>query len=284
MMILLVAALPSVAMAQSELETDLLARGEYVFKISGCGHCHTADGGAPLAGGRPLETPFGIFYTPNITPHPGAGIGNWSEQDLRRALQLGQSPGGETYYPSFPYTSYKGIKAEDARALHAYLMSLPESDQPNREHELDWFLFSRLAATAWKSLFFSAGEFQPDPARDDQWNRGAYIARVLGHCAECHTPRDSFGALRIDRSYAGNADGPDGELVPNITSHDTGIGDWDNDELQEFLKWGERPDGEYTAGTMEPVIEGIRHLTESDRSALIAYLRSITPIDNRVRK
>ena len=107
---------------------------------------------------------------------------------------------------------------------------------------------------------------------------------ALGHCAECHTPRNLFGALRTDRAYAGNAEGPDGELVPNITSHDSGIGDWGRDELQEFLKFGERPDGEYTAGSMEPVIEGIRHLTPQDQDALIIYLRALPPIDNRVRK
>ncbi len=164
------------------------------------------------------------------------------------------------------------------------MASLPASDQPNREHELAWFLGSRIAATLWKWLFFDAGEFQQRPAQDAQWNRGAYLVEAMGHCAECHTPRNLFGALQTDRAYAGNAEGPEGELVPNITAHDTGVGDWSRDELQEFLKFGERPDGEYTAGSMEPVIEGIRHLTAPDRDALIDYLRSLPPIDNRVRK
>ena len=281
---LLVAVAPPIAQAQSGADSSLLARGEYIFKISGCRHCHTAEGGTPLAGGHALETPFGIFYTPNIPPHPTAGIGGWSAQDLRRALHLGVSPAGDDYYPSFPFTSYTGMLAEDVDALHAYLMSLPASDQPNREHELDWFLISRLAATAWKLLFFSPGEFQLDPAKGSQWNRGAYIAEALGHCAECHTPRDVLGTLQTDRPYAGNAEGPDGELVPNITSHDTGIGDWSRDALSEFLKYGELPNGEYTSGSMEPVIEGIRHLTEQDREALIDFLRSLPPIDNRVSK
>lgn len=281
---ILLALLPNAAAAQSAIDDDLLARGKYVLQISGCIHCHTAEDGAQLAGGRALETPFGIFYSPNISSHQTAGIGAWSTEDLRRALHQGISPGGDNYYPSFPYTSYTRLSAEDIEALHAYILSLPASDQVNREHDLAWFLISRIAATIWKWLFFKAGEFQSVPAKGAQWNRGAYIAESMGHCQECHTPRNLFGALQADQAFAGNAEGPEGERVPNITPHGTGIGDWDRDELEEFLQFGERPDGEYTAGTMEAVIEGIRHLSQPDRDALIAYLRALPPIDNRVRK
>ncbi len=272
------------ASAQSQDGNEMLARGEYVLKISGCVHCHTAEDGAPLAGGRALETPFGTFYSPNISSHETFGIGAWSADDLRRALHHGEAPDGSAYYPAFPYTAYTRLDPEDIRALHAYLLSLPASAQPNREHDLSWFLFSSVAATLWQWLFFDAGEFTPDPAQAAPWNRGAYIAEAMAHCQECHTPRNAFGALRTDRAYAGNAEGPEGDLVPNITSHDSGIGDWDRDALEEFLKFGERPDGEYTSGTMEPVIEGIRHLTPADRDALIRYLRALPPIENRVRK
>lgn len=271
------------SLAQSQADDSLLARGEYLLKISGCIHCHTAEDGEPLAGGRALETPFGTFYTPNITAHESAGIGAWSAQDFQRALQQGVSPDGSDYYPAFPYTSYTGILADDARAMHAYILSLPASEQPNREHELAWYLVSRVAAMAWKWLFFNSAEFQQRPGQSKQSNRGAYIAETLGHCGECHTPRNLFGAVQTDMAYAGNAQGPEDELVPNITPHeDTGIGDWDRDSLQEFLKFGERPDGEYTVGSMEAVIEGIRHLTQEDRDALIDYLRNLQPIENRV--
>lgn len=280
----LLALLPNAAAAQSASADELLARGKYVLQISGCIHCHTAEDGAPLAGGRPLETPFGTFYSPNISSHKTAGIGDWSVEDLRRALHQGVSPGGDDYYPAFPYTAYTRLGADDIQALHAYLLSLPASAQPNRDHDLAWFLVSRIAASVWKWLFFDAGEFQPIPEKGAQWNRGAYIAGAMGHCEECHTPRNLFGALQTDRAYAGNADGPEGELVPNITSHDSGIGDWSRQGLEEFLKFGELPDGDYTAGTMEAVIEGISNLTQSDRDALITYLRALPPIDNQVRK
>ena len=279
----LMATSPSCVIAQTRPDDALLERGEYVLKISGCSHCHTAENGEHLAGGRALVTPFGTFYSPNITSHKTAGIGDWSANDFRRALHQGVSPDGSDYYPAFPYTSYTRILADDLRALHAYILSLPASVQPNRAHELAWFLRWRVAALAWKWLFFSAAEFQQHPTQSAQWNRGAYLAEAMGHCGECHTPRNRFGALRVDLAYAGNAHGPEDELVPNITSDKrTGIGDWSRADLQEFLKFGELPDGEYAAGAMDPVIEGIRHLTPDDREALINFLRTLPPIENRI--
>jgi len=278
---LLIAALPLCVSAQTD--DPLLARGEYLLHISGCSHCHTAEDGEHLAGGRALETPFGIFYTPNITSHEGAGIGAWSANEFARALYQGVAPDGSDYYPSFPYTSYTRLSAQDVRALHAYILSLPASEQPNRDHELAWFLEWRLAAWAWKWLFFNAGEFQASPEHSTQWNRGAYIVEAMGHCGECHTPRNLFGASNPNMAYAGNAEGPEDELVPNITPHEgTGIGDWGRDDLELFLKFGEYPDGEYVAGSMDPVIEGLQHLTPDDRDALIDYLRALSPIENRV--
>ena len=278
-----IALIPYRAGAQTPTDNPLLARGEYVFKISGCSHCHTAENGVALAGGRPLVTPFGIFYSPNISSHKTAGIGAWSVDDLQRALRHGLSPDGNDYYPAFPYTSYTRMHGDDLHALHAYLLSLPASEQTNRPHELAWFLQWRFAAQLWKWLFFDAGEFQHRPEQNVQWNRGAYIAEALGHCGECHTSRNLFGALRADLAYAGTRQGPEDELVPNITPHEgTGIGDWGRTELQEFLQFGELPDGEYAAGSMDPVIEGLRHLTAEDRDALTDYLRALPAIENRI--
>jgi len=279
----LIAASSWCASAQTQADKTLLARGEYILKISGCSHCHTAENGVQLAGGRALVTPFGTFYTPNITSHKSAGIGAWSADDFQSALHHGVSPNGNDYYPAFPYTSYTRMLEADVRALQAYILSLPASEQPNRAHELAWYLRWRFAAKVWKWLFFSANEFEQRPAQSAQWNRGAYLAEALGHCGECHTPRNAFGALQIDMTYAGNTEGPEDELVPNITPHEnTGIGDWSRDDLQEFLKFGELPDGEYTAGSMDQVIEELRHLTPEDREALIDYLLALPPIENRI--
>jgi len=279
----IIAASPLSVTAQTQTDDALLARGEYVLRISGCSHCHTAENGEHLAGGRALETPFGTFYTPNITSHKSAGIGAWNSDEFERALHQGVAPDDSDYYPAFPYTSYTRLSAGDVRALRAYILSLPASGQANRDHELAWFLRWRLAAWAWKWLFFNAGEFQPSPEQSAQWNRGAYIAEAMGHCVECHTPRNPFGALIADMAYAGNAEGPDDELVPNITPHEgTGLGDWSRDDLELFLKFGEYPDGEYAAGSMDPVVEGLQNLTADDRDALIDYLRALPPIENRI--
>jgi mono/diheme cytochrome c family protein len=276
-------ATPLCVFAQAQADDTILARGEYVLRISGCIHCHTAEGGEQLAGGRALETPFGTFYTPNITSHKTAGIGAWSVDQFQRALHQGVAPDSSDYYPAFPYTSYTRMSVTDMRVLHTFLLSLPASELPNRTHQLAWFLRWRFAARIWKWLFFNAGEFQLRPAQSAQWNRGAYIAEAMGHCGECHTARNLFGALRADLAYAGNAQGPEDELVPNITPHKaTGIGDWSRADLQNFLRFGELPDGEYAAGSMDTVIEGLRHLTPEDRDALTDYLRSLPPIDNHI--
>ena len=273
---------PFCVIAQSANDT-LLTRGEYVMKISGCSHCHTEEGGEPLSGGRSLETPFGAFYTPNITAHKTAGIGAWTNDEFLRALHEGIAPDGRDYYPAFPYTSYTRMSAEDANALYAYIQSQPASDLVNRDHELAWYVSWRIAAWAWKWLFFIAGEFQQSDEKSAQWNRGAYIAEALGHCGECHTPRNIFGALRTDLVYAGNPQGPEDEKVPNITPDKaTGIGNWSHAELEEFLKFGELPDGEYAAGSMDPVILGLQGLTAKDLDALIIYLRELSPIENRI--
>ncbi len=276
---------PILAHAQAPEVDPLVAHGEYVFRISGCGHCHSADDGEPLAGGRALETPFGTFYTPNITAHQSAGIGAWSNDDFRQALRHGISPDGNDYYPAFPFTSYTQLRVDDIDAMFTYIRSRPVSDRPNQDHDLAWFLRWRIAARAWKWLFFTATDFQQQAGHSDQWNRGAYIAEAMGHCQECHSPRNLFGALDSAMAYAGTPDGPDDELVPNITPHKTtGIGDWSRGELNEFLKFGELPNGEYAVGSMEPVLEGTNYLTDQDRDALTEYLLALPPIDNRVRK
>jgi mono/diheme cytochrome c family protein len=281
--LLLVALCPLPAGAQDGQVSPLIERGAYLMQLSGCRHCHTAEDGEPFAGGRPLETPFGTFYTPNITADDSTGIGAWSETDFVRALRHGETPDGSHYYPAFPYTSYTRMTDEDARALFAYLRSQTASKRTNREHDLAWYLQWRLAAQAWKWLFFTPGEYQPDNARSPAWNRGAYIAEALAHCGECHTPRNWFGAANRELAYAGNPDGPDDELVPNITPDpETGTGDWSRDSLDLFLRFGELPNGEYTAGSMDYVITGIGKLTETDRAALIDYLRALPPIRNSV--
>ncbi len=259
---------------------DLLERGEYVFYVAGCISCHTRD--QLMAGGRPVTTPFGTFYPPNATPQKEYGIGDWSEEDFVRALREGVSPQGEHYYPAFPYPSYTRMTLQDMQALYAYLMTLPESSRTIQPHNLDWPFSIRPVLSYWKARRFIPGEFVPDPEKSARWNRGAYIADALGHCGECHTPRDYMGAARKDYYMAGTCAGPEGRRVPNITpDRETGIGNWTYGQLATFLGTGRRPDGIFTGSLMAEVLgTSSMRLTEEDLHSLVSYLQSLPPIRN----
>jgi mono/diheme cytochrome c family protein len=269
------------AAAAAPPDPELVERGEYLIHAGGCITCHTADeeGAEPLAGGRAIESPFGTFYSPNITPDEETGIGGWTDEEFLAAFWDGVSPEGEHYFPAFPFTSYTGILREDLLAMRAYLFSLEPVSKPNREHELSMLLSSRLAAAAWKQRYFEPGRFTPDPGQSEEWTRGASLVRPLGHCGECHTPRSRFGALEHDRELRGNPDGPEGESVPNITADpEDGIGDWSVSDIEYFLESGMLPDGDFAGGSMADVIdESTSRLTDADRHAIAVYLKSLTP-------
>jgi mono/diheme cytochrome c family protein len=252
--------------------------GRYVFFAAGCVACHTAD--LTLAGGRPLETPFGTFYPPNITPSREHGIGSWEGEDFERALRHGINPSGEHYYPAFPYPSYTRMNRADMQALYSYLMRQSPVARKNRSHELHWPFSSRPLVSYWKSDGFRPGAFVPDPARSAQWNRGAYLARALGHCSECHTHRGFLGIPASDRYLAGTCSGPEGRITPNITpDRQTGIGNWSCEQVVRFLETGRRPDGSFTGSKMAEVLgTSCMRLTGYDRQSLAIYLQSLPPV------
>ena len=259
--------------------SDIAARVRGIMDFGAC-HTRPEGEGPPLAGGRALETPFGTFHAPNITPHPLYGIGNWSAEDLAGALHEGVSPDGYRYAPVFPYTSYTRMRRDDVLDLHAYLMTLTPVARPNLAHEVPWYLEGDLAYRAWRLLEFRPGRFTPNPGRDAEWNRGAYLATALAHCGECHTPRGPTGAMDLSRPYAGNPEGVDGEATPNITSHEEdGVGSWDVDELVTYFELGMTPWADFAGGAMAEVIDnGLSHLTDADREALAVYVHGLPPI------
>jgi len=260
----------------------LVAKGEYLAHAAGCVTCHTADrdDARPLAGGRALKSPFGTFYSPNITPDVATGIGAWSDDDFVRALWEGLSPEGEHYFPAFPFPSYTGISRADALAIKAYLFSLEPAVNKSPEHDLPFYMSSRMAAGGWKLSYFDAGRFVPAPGASEQWNRGAYLVRHLGHCGECHTPRGRLGALLEDAELAGNPDFSEDESVPNITPHKAdGIGRWSASDIEYFLDIGMLPDGDFTGSEMGAVIEdSTSRMTREDRLAIATYLKSLPPL------
>lgn len=270
----------------AQADQTQIDRGAYIFAAADCVSCHTnvkeKEKGAPLAGGRPLPTPFGTFYSPNITSDPATGIGRWTDEDFMRALREGVSPDGDHYFPAFPYPSFTRMTDQDMRDLKAYIFSLPPAVQSNREHDVGFPFAWRFSVWLWKQLNFVAGAFTPDPAQTPEWNRGAYLAEALAHCGECHTPRGWLGGVDASAAYSGTADGPDGEKVPNITpDRDTGIGTWSQRDVVRVLKSGLLPDGDFVGSLMGEVVEnGTSKLTDADRQAIAAYLATLPPVSN----
>ncbi|MEZ5564721.1 MAG: cytochrome c [Gammaproteobacteria bacterium] len=259
--------------------SSLIERGQYLTYAGGCLTCHTADkpGAIPLAGGRALDTPFGTFYSPNLTPDPDTGLRNWTDEDFEHALRDGRTPDGSFYYPVFPYPSYTGLSDADVRAIAAYLRSLPPVRQVIPPHDLPWYLSFRPVMYGWNLLNFRPQRFEPDNTKTPGWNRGAYVVRHLGHCGECHTPRNLLGAVDQKRELSGNPDGPEGDKVPDITQNRiTGIGRWSTSEIELFLEIGILPDGDFVGSTMGAVIDdNTGHLTPTDRQAIATYLQSV---------
>lgn len=261
--------------------------GLYLARLAGCIGCHTdvEGGGVPLAGGRALKTPFGIFYSPNITPDIKTGIGSWTREDFIAALKHGIRPDGRNYFPAFPYTSYSYLRLRDMLAIKTYLYSQPAARQVNRPHDLKLFYSWRWAINLWKLLFFRVESWQDNPVKDFRWNRGAYLVRAVTHCGECHTPRNLLGAMDFSRFLAGTRGGPGGGLVANITPHKgTGIGRWDIEDITQLLKNGIKPNFDSIQGSMgEFIRDGLSFLNDEDLNAIITYLRSVPAINNNVQ-
>ncbi len=259
-----------------------IERGAYLTAAAGCVACHTdaKAKGAPFAGGAALETPFGTFHAPNITPHPEHGIGAWSDADFVRALRQGISPDGRHYFPVFPYTSYTHMTAADAVAIKAYLFSLAPVARANRAHDIRFPFGWRFAQTFWKLMFFEPGPARADSSKTPEWRRGAYLVRALVHCGECHTPRNALGGMDRDLWLAGAPKGTQGDATPNITpDKETGIGGWSEEEIADYLEIGMDPDGDFAGSTMAEIIDhATGKLTPADRAAIVTYLRSVPPI------
>lgn len=267
---------------KSFADEELIKKGEYIFQASGGCSCHTKkNGGAFLSGGRPIKTPFGVFFSTNITPDPESGIGNWSDEDFVDAMTLGISPEGNLYFPVFPYTSFQLIRREDLLALKAYIFSISPVSQKNIPHELILPIGRKISMMLWKNLVWRPKNFKSNPEKTKKWNRGAYLVQALAHCGECHTPRNVLGDFKSNSYLSGSKKGPDGELAPNITPDiKTGIGVWSRVDLSYFLQTGIKPDGNDSQGLMGEVIEqGYKFFNEEDLKAISEYLFSISPIE-----
>lgn len=256
--------LPDVDIADDE---NTIERGRYLVHASGCISCHEDDNGG-LSGGMAIESPFGTFYASNITPDRDTGIGSWQGSDFLLALKHGRTPDGGYYFPAFPYRSYAGASDDDVLAIAAYLMSLPPVSAQTPAHALSAWV-GRWQMAGW-NLLANMAEAETVPYDDPKIARGAYLSRNLGHCGECHTPRNALGISQQDQEFAGG-DMPDGH-VEAIDSE--ALARWSEDDLALFLFIGLKPDGDYVGGKMEPVIEhNTGQLTDEDRQAMAAFLK-----------
>jgi mono/diheme cytochrome c family protein len=250
-------------------------RGAYLARAGNCGGCHTARGGAPFAGGRAIDTPFGTVYSSNLTPDPDTGLGRWNPSHFRRALHNGRSRDGRLLYPAFPYPNYTAVTREDADAIYAYLRSLPPVRQPPRPHALRFPYGTQAALAVWRALFFRAGAHHDDPARPADWNRGAYLVRGLGHCDACHAERNALGATS-GRSQAELSGG----LIPMQRWYAPSLAESvhaDPAALVQLLKTGASPRRSVMGPMAEVVFRSTQYVADADLQAMAAYLRSLPP-------
>ncbi len=254
----------------AEQMKDLVARGQYLARAADCAACHTAPGGAPLAGGRAFPMPFGTLYATNITPDPETGIGRWSRAEFQRALRDGVAPRGHLY-PAMPYVSYRQLTAADTDAIYAWLMSRPPIRQANRDNSFP-FDYVRPTLAFWNLLNLPAAGFVPDASRPADWNRGKYLVDAPGHCGECHTPRDlTLGMIR--QRYL------QGTLIENVNAPDvTPAGllrmGFDAASLARYLPAGTGPQGVMNFSMYDVVHNSTRYLTADDAAAMATYLMS----------
>jgi len=256
-------------------------RGAYLVRAAACLPCHwdKKNGGQRFAGGREIKTPFGTFYSPNITPDGETGIGKWSDAQFVRALKHGVGRSGEQLYPAFPYTSYRFIKVEDALAIKAYLMTQNAVHHPDKLHALRFPYSWRSLVKIWKLQHdVEPQALADDPAHDASWNRGRYLVTAVGHCAECHSPRDAQGVMIASAWLHGNLQGPDGWKVPALAGPKAkDFADWPRDQIASYLETGAKPDFDVAQGPMVEVItEGTKYLTAQDRLAIADYLKSLS--------
>ncbi|HHQ6615141.1 cytochrome c [Serratia fonticola] len=261
---------------QVTASSEQIARGRYLTQAADCAACHTAAGGAPLAGGYPLDTPFGTIYGSNLTPSADQGIGRWTKDDFFLALTQGVAPGGRHLYPAMPYTSYKGISREDADAIYAYLMSRPAVDVAIPANDMPFPFNQRMALIGWNLLFRNS---DPLPASSQgssaEWQRGRYLSDVLGHCGECHTPRGMLGQMEVNKPMQGGDLGR--FIAPDITPQALAQRGWTPEDLSRFLSTGLAPQGSAFSEMHMVVDLSTRHLTPEDHRALVTYLMGDKP-------
>lgn len=258
--------------------TGEVDRGAMVFAAAGCASCHSAPGAEGpdklvLSGGQRFPSPFGTFLAPNISPDPAYGIGGWTLRDLANALRHGVSPEGRHYFPAFPYTAYTHMANRDIADLWTYLQTLPASSSQNRAHELSFPFNVRRGVGLWKKLYLREDWVMAGDTLGPDLTRGRYLVEALGHCAECHTPRDAFGGLDRTKWMAGAPDPSGKGKIPALTPDHMS---WSAEDIAYYLETGFTPDFDSAGGHMAKVVENTGKLAREDRLAIAGYIKALS--------
>jgi mono/diheme cytochrome c family protein len=258
---------------------DLIQRGKYLADIGDCGACHTLPGaGVMLAGGRPIETPFGTLLGPNITPDLETGIGAWTDDEFINSLTKGTGRNGAHLYPAMPYTYMTKITREDALAIRAYLNTIPAVHNPVQPNQLTFPFDVRAGLVAWDELNFRPGEFKPAAGKSAAWNRGAYVVEGLAHCGLCHTPKNAAGGDETSQRLKGDA--LEGWFAPDITNDKRrGIGSWSVEDIVTYLKTGHNRFSAASGPMAEAIMDSTSKFTDDDLKAIATYLKD-QPVEN----
>lgn len=258
-------------------DSGLIARGAYLARAGNCMVCHTDRGGAPYAGGRAIDTPFGLVYASNLTPDRQTGLGLWSADDFWRALRNGRSRDGRLLYPAFPYPNYTHIQREDADALFAFLQSQAAVNQPNRSHQLRWPFSTQTALALWRALYFTPGGYTVEAEQSPAWRRGAYLVQGLGHCSACHAERNALGASR-PLDLAGGLIPMQNWYAPSLTDPaEAGVMEWPLKDIVDLLATGTSSRGSAQGPMAEVVLHSTQYLSADDLNAMATFLKSLPP-------
>ena len=271
------------AQTQPGPDAQVIARGEYLARAGDCIACHTIPGGKLFGGGRPMATPFGTLYTPNISSDRQTGIGTWSADEFYRMMHDGRSKDGSLLYPAMPYASYTKVTRADSDAIYTYLRSVPPIHQPNRPHELRFPFNRRELLLGWRTLYFKEGEYKPDPTQSVEWNRGAYLVEGLGHCTMCHTAINALGGNTASKEFQGGLIPVQDWYAPSLTSNrEAGLGEWSIKDIVDLLHAGVSNRGAVYGPMAEVVYDSFQYLSEDDVRAVAVYLKALPGHSNEI--
>jgi mono/diheme cytochrome c family protein len=257
-------------------DQSLIAKGTYLARAGDCIACHTNPGDALFAGGFAMPTPFGTLYSSNITPDRETGIGSWTADQFYGAMHTGRFPDGGLMYPAMPFGSYTKVTRADSDAIFAYLRSVSPVHQPNKPHDLRFPYNNRSLILGWRTLFFTEGEYRPDPAKSAAWNRGAYLVEGLGHCGMCHTPINALGGNSASQAFQGGLIPMQNWYAPSLTSNkEAGLGEWSIDEIVDLLRTGVSQRGAVYGPMAEVTYHSLQYLNDADVRAMAVYLKSL---------